>query len=85
MESFKRNSGNMKKTWGTIRELSKGKINHTSTDEIYYNGIYYRENNEITEIFNRYFVTIAHDLAAALHPPVHSPYLYVQPNTHQPI
>ena len=85
MESFKRNSGNMKKTWGTIRELSKGKINHTSTDEIYYNGIYYRENNEITEIFNRYFVTIAHDLAAALPPPVHSPYLYVQPNTNQSI
>ena len=48
-------------------------------------GFFYRENSEIASVFNKYFVTIAHDLETALPSPVHSPYRYIQPNTAQPI
>ena len=85
MESFTRHSGNMKKTWGVINELSKGNNKISSIDEIYVDGISYRENSEIAALFNEYFVNIAHNLEAALPPPVHSPYLYVQPSTAQAI
>ena len=50
-------------------------------EKIYYNGICINENIEIATHFNRFFTTIAHDLAAALPQSSVSPYLYVRPNT----
>ena len=85
VEAFTRNFGDSKKTWGTIRELCNGKNNFKTIDEIFYNGVHYQESNEIAALFNKYFVTISHDLAAALPPPVHSPYMYVQSNNSPPI
>ena len=84
LESFTRNYGNTKKTWETIKELSNGNKNKLSIDKILYNRKYYYDKNDIAALFNRFFVTIAHDLASALPPPNHSPYLYVQPNDNNP-
>ena len=73
-----------KKTWETIKDLSNGTKHKLSIDKILYNRKYYYENTDIAALFNRFFVTIAHDLAAVLPPPIHSPYLYVQPNDNNP-
>ena len=83
-ESFRRNFGNMKKTWKIIKELSKGKTK-SSIEKIYYNGVCINESSEIAAHFNRFFTTIAHDLAAALPQSSISPYLYVRQNTHPDI
>ena len=85
VESFKRNYGNTKKTWDTIKELSNGTKNKRSIEKILHNRKYYYEDADIASLFNNFFVTIAHNLAAALPPPNHSPYLYVQPNNNPPI
>ena len=85
LESFTRNYGNTKKTWETIKEICNGKNNKSLIEKIYHNGQYYSENTDVAALFNNFFVSIAHDLAAALPPPVHSPYRYVKPNTSPPI
>ena len=36
VESFTRNAGNIKKTWGTIKELCKGKNDKHSIEKIYH-------------------------------------------------
>ena len=84
LESFTRNYGNAKKTWETIKELSNGNKYKSSIDKIFFNRKYYYKNTEIATLFNRFFVSIAHDLAASLPTPNHSPYLYVQPNDSNP-
>ena len=74
LESFARNSGNTKKTWDSIREICHGKTIKSAIDRILHNGAYYTKNEDIAALFNNFFVTIAHDLSAALPPPIHSPY-----------
>ena len=84
LETFTRNYGNTKKTWEIIKELSNGNKRKSSIDKIFFNRKYYYKDTEIATLFNRFFVTIAHDLAAALPPSNQSPYIYVQPNDNNP-
>ena len=83
-EIFSKNFGNMKKTWGTIKELCKSNEKHTIR-KIYHNGAFLMNSSEIASIFNSYFVTIANDLAGALPQSNISPYLYLRSNTFPPI
>ena len=61
------------------KKLTKGN-SYQNIDEITHNDISYKNHSEIAEIFNRYFVSVAEDLAQNLPPSTLSPYEFVNRN-----
>ena len=78
---FSRNAGNIKATWKIIRKICNGH-QKKSIDKIILNDTTYENSSDLAEIFNNFFVNIAHDLAENLPASADCPYAYVNRNTH---
>jgi len=61
--AFDRNKNNMRRTWSLIKKISGSKVNCTTVKKIVWNNIELTNELDIAESFNKYFSSIATDLA----------------------
>ena len=81
---FDRNIHNIKVTWKNIRLLCKNKTNK-NIEAIVHNSKKYTSDEDISEIFNEFFVNIARNIENYLPHTDLSPYYTVIRNNHPPI
>ena len=77
---FNRNMGNIKQTWKLINNICSGHEKRTIS-KINANGIDYTDPNIIADLFNKYFVSIADELAENLPNSTLNPFQYIRANT----
>ena len=81
---FERNLNNVRVTWKNIRLLCRNKTNK-NIEAIVHNGIKYTSDEDISEIFNEFFVNIARNIENSLPHTDLSPYYAVIQNNHPSI
>ena len=59
---FERNRNDIRSTWQTIHNLTGRKSSHDAVKNLLWNGVEFSNSNEISNIFNNYFSTVANDL-----------------------